>query len=109
MRIAIIAAMSSELKPLVKGWARISTSDRRLKAWTRIESDGDELVAVCAGMGAEAARKAFAFAESRGSVDLVLSVGLAGSLFPELRVGSCSVLSEIIDVRTGERFALTNG
>lgn len=109
MRIAIIAALSSELKPLVKGWASISAPDRRLKAWICIDNDGDELVAACAGMGAKAAQKAFAFAESRGPVDLVLSVGLAGSLSPELHAGSCCVLSEVIDVQTGERFALSNG
>ncbi|HLI77703.1 MAG TPA: hypothetical protein VKV02_12205, partial [Acidobacteriaceae bacterium] len=77
-RIAIIAAMPSELKPLVRGWTRQS-APRYVSLWTRRDADGDELVAVCAGMGANAARRAFAAAESRGQLDLVVSVGLAGA------------------------------
>jgi len=109
MRIAIIAALPSELKPLVGTW-RMSRDDvRRAEIWQRVDEAGDEFVAVCAGMGADCARRAFAAAEALGTVDVVISAGLAGATDPAARVGECLLLSEIIDVQTGERFSLTEG
>ena len=103
-----MAALPGELRPLVKGWRSIATNDRNVRMWLR-PGAVDEVLAVCAGMGQEAARRAFAAAEGRGTVELVLSVGWAGALDPNLKAGTCSVLSEVIDAQTGERFALTNG
>ncbi|MDP9039342.1 MAG: nucleoside phosphorylase [Acidobacteriota bacterium] len=109
MRIGIIAAMPMELKHLVRGWTAVRRLGPNVRAWTSVDAAGDELVAVCAGMGADAARRAFAVAETDGDLDLVLSIGLAGALHSELSVGQCSVLSEVIDAKTGERFTLTEG
>lgn len=109
MRIGIIAAVPLELKHLVRGWERARNADRYVKAWTHVDAAGDSLVAACAGMGAEAARRAFAAAEAGGALDLVLSVGLAGATDATLRLGACSALSEIVDAQTGERFPLTDG
>jgi adenosylhomocysteine nucleosidase len=56
--------------------------------WQRPEITGrDEVIAVCAGMGAAAARRAFAAAEFLGAMDLVLSVGWAGALREECAAG----------------------
>ncbi len=107
-RIAIIAALPSELKPLTGGWKRES-APRYVSMWTRVDRDGDELVAVCAGMGANAARRAFQAAEARGPVDLVLSVGLAGATGAAAALGEVSSATEVIDVGTGERFGLADG
>ncbi len=107
-RIAILAALPSELKALVRGWKREAGS-RPVSLWTHVDRDGDELVAVCAGMGAHAVRRAFGVAESRGALDLVLSVGLVGSTETDLELGEVSSVSEVIDVQTGERFLLTDG
>ncbi len=106
-RIAILAALPRELRPLVRGWQR-EKAPQYVSMWTRVDPDGDELVAVCAGMGANAARRAFQAAEARGTLDLVLSVGLAGFTGAASGLGEVSAFSELIDVQTGERFALTD-
>lgn len=108
MRIAVIAALPVELKPLVSvGWTRVPAVGRHVRMWTRVDAAGDMLIAACAGMGAEAARRAFAAAEAGGAMDLVLSVGLAGATDSSVRVGMVAALSEVIDAKTGERFTLT--
>jgi adenosylhomocysteine nucleosidase len=107
MRVAIIAALPGELKPLVQGWEKTSTPNGTSK-WTFRRGD-DFWVAVCSGMGAEAARRAFAVAESDGVPDIVISYGWAGALIPDLKPGDVSVLSVVLDAQTGEQFQLTDG
>ena len=107
MRIGIIAAMPGELKPLVRGWEKMPVArGSGIQMWQR-ERDGDELVAVCAGMGAVAARRAFIAAEFAGSLDAVLSVGWAGALTESAKPGDCYVVSQVIDAQTGERFEVS--
>jgi len=108
MRVAIVAALPGELKPLVRQWRRIETAVRGTRKWVLSEGE-DTWFAVCAGMGAEAARRAFALAEADGPVDLVLSVGWVGSLHQGLRAGSVQVPTGVIDAQTGEQFSLTQG
>lgn len=106
MRIAIIAALPGELKPLVKGWRRAGTNDRGIKKWM-LSYEADTWIAVCAGMGADAALRAYATAVSDGPVDMLLSVGWAGSLHPEVLPGTAQVPTIVIDAQTGEQFSLT--
>ena len=108
MRIGIIAALPGELKPLVKGWQRVSVDVEGASKWTLIQGD-DTQIAVCAGMGSEAARRAFALAELDGPLDLVLSVGWAGALHNEVAAGMVQVPTVVIDAQTGEQFSLTEG
>jgi len=108
MRVGIIAALPGELKPLIRGWDRQRSGVKGLSVWT-VTREGDKLIAVCGGMGAAAALRSFAAAESFGSLDMVLSVGWAGALDSEMRTGQCYIPSEVIDVQTGERFQLTGG
>ncbi len=109
MRIGIIAALPGELQPLVRRWQRMPAArGSGISIWQRREGE-DQVIAVCAGMGAPAARRAFVAAEYLGSLDLVLSVGWAGALVAECEPGRCFVTSEVIDAQTGERFALTSG
>jgi adenosylhomocysteine nucleosidase len=68
------------------------------------EREDIELVAVCAGMGAAAARRAFAAAEFGGLLDVVLSVGWAGALTAEAKPAECYAVFQIVDAQTGERF-----
>jgi adenosylhomocysteine nucleosidase len=107
MRIGIIAALPGELKPLVRGW-KLQRSGRSLFIW-KTEQRGDDLIAVCGGMGTEAAMRSFAAAEAYGQLDMVLSVGWVGALDSGMRTGECYIPSEIIDAQTGERFLLTEG
>lgn len=98
LRTAIIAAAPGELRPLVRGWQRVPAS-KHVHAWRR----GD-LLAICAGMGADAATRAFAFALSHGSVGKVISVGWAGALRADLKAGEVFEAAQVRDTKTGERF-----
>jgi adenosylhomocysteine nucleosidase len=102
-RIAIIAALPGELKHLVRGWAH----ERRggVDLWeTRLENS--TLVAACAGMGQQAAVRAFAEAEKGERVDRLISAGWAGALRGEIEVGKAYRAAGVIDLKTGERFAI---
>jgi adenosylhomocysteine nucleosidase len=100
-RVAIIAAMPGELKPLVRGWEH----ERRngVDRW-RWRFDQGEWIAACAGAGVDAATRAFAEAERDGTVDLAISTGWAGALSEKHAVGQAYKVCGAIDARTGERF-----
>jgi adenosylhomocysteine nucleosidase len=105
--IAIIAALSGELKPLVthrtaRSWKRLRSS-AGTELWEYRHKDGCWL-AVCAGMGASRAAVAFAEAEKAMALDAVCSVGWAGSLRDQIRVGSVLSPALIVDAGTGEQF-----
>jgi adenosylhomocysteine nucleosidase len=102
MKVGIIAALPGELKPLVRGWHAGAAKDS-MRKWTR-NAGADTWIAICDGMGADAVRRAFIAAEVDSPLDLVLSVGWAGALDPELRAGDARIFSVIIDAQTGERF-----
>jgi adenosylhomocysteine nucleosidase len=104
VRIGIVAAFPGELKPLVRGWDHASAQGGT-QTWTHREGD-DTWVAVCSGMGADAARRAFAAAETDGSLEMVLSVGWAGALDGGIRPGEARAVSVIVDGDTSERFIL---
>lgn len=108
MRIVIVAALPGELRPLVRGWEKHRSGTKGVSLW-RFLQDGDEVVAVCGGMGASAATRSFAAAEALGRPDVVLSVGWAGALDSGMRTGQCYVPSGVVDVQTGERFQLAEG
>jgi adenosylhomocysteine nucleosidase len=103
MRVAIIAALPGELKPLVRDWRRESTSTKGAKRWS-VSNQGDTWIAVCAGMGADAVRRAYAAAAFDGSLDMLISLGWAGALHPDVLPGSVHVPTAVIDAQTGEQF-----
>ena len=100
-RTAIIAAMSGELKPLVKGWQHERRNNVDLWTWC---FDEGEWVAACAGAGQQAATRAFSEVEKDGPIDRVVSVGWAGALSERLVRGRAYNVAGVIDMRTGERF-----
>jgi adenosylhomocysteine nucleosidase len=100
-RVAIVAAMAGELKPLVRGWAHERRGNVELWRW---KFDEGEWVAVCGGAGVDAATRALAEVEKDGAPDLAISVGWAGALNPILQPGRSYGISGVIDARTGERF-----
>src|ERR1700679_2158602 len=102
-RIGIIAAMPGELKPLVQGWKQVRASHGEA-AW-KGTIDSTACVAVCAGMGKQAAERACAFAAEGGPLDALVSVGWAGALSCGMQPGSAYVLNEVVDGETGEEFA----
>ena len=105
-RVAIIAAMPGELKPLVRGWP--SSTRGNLHFWAQRTED-EEWIACCGGAGHAAATRAFAAIEDGGPIDLVFSVGWAGALTDDLAPGSAHNVAGVIDLRTGERFSCDAG
>jgi adenosylhomocysteine nucleosidase len=100
-RVAIIAALPGELKPLVRRWEH----ERRggVDVW-RWRFDEGEWVAACAGAGVGAATRAFAEVEKDGDVSVVVSTGWVGALGEEFEAARIYGVSGVIDARTGERF-----
>jgi adenosylhomocysteine nucleosidase len=101
-RIGIIAALPGELKPLVKGWHATPSSGVHL--WSFNHERG-EWIAACSGMGADAAARSFHAIERDGRIDAVCSLGWAGALTQQCKPGQVYAASEVVDLRTGERFA----
>jgi adenosylhomocysteine nucleosidase len=101
-RVAIIAAMAGELKPLVHGWPQEERDGVELWRW---KFDGGEWVAACAGTGVDRATRAFAVVAKGRPVDLVISTGWAGALSEEFEAGKAYRVSGVVDVQTGERYA----
>jgi len=100
-RVAIIAAMPGELKPLVRGWPHSERNN--IHFWAQ-RTEEEEWIAACAGAGQDAATRAFAALEEGGPIDLVFSVGWVGALREDIAAGSAHNVAGVIDVCTGERF-----
>ncbi len=99
-RVAMIAAMPGELKPLVRGWPHSARGNIRF--WAQ-RNEEEEWIAACAGAGQAAATRAFSAIEDGGPIDLVFSIGWAGAL-RGLETGRAYAVSGVVDARTGERF-----
>jgi adenosylhomocysteine nucleosidase len=101
-RIAIIAALPGELKPLVRGWKQTARH-----VWTG--SIGDHAcMAIAGGMGAEAANHAVALARSEFNPNVLVSYGWAGALTCAVKPGMACAISEVVDLTNGRRFATGN-
>jgi adenosylhomocysteine nucleosidase len=100
-RVAIIAAMPGELKPLVQGWPHSTRGN--IHFWAQ-RNEEEEWIAACSGAGLDAATRAFSGIEDGGPIDLVLSIGWAGALTRECAAGQAYNAAGVIDARTGERF-----
>jgi adenosylhomocysteine nucleosidase len=100
-RVAIIAAMPGELKPLVRGWPHSTRGT--IQFWAQ-RTEEEEWIAACAGAGRDAATRAFAGIEDGGPIDLVISIGWAGALAPDVANGSAHNCAGVIDALTGERY-----
>jgi adenosylhomocysteine nucleosidase len=101
-RVAIIAAMPGELKPLVRGWPHSVRNN--IQFWAQ-RTEEEEWIAACAGAGQDAATRAFAAIEDGGPIDLIFSVGWVGALRADIAAGSAHNVAGVIDAKTGERFA----
>jgi adenosylhomocysteine nucleosidase len=96
-RIGIVAALTSELKPLTRHW-----SHHHHLATGRIGPI--EAVAACEGMGEKAVLRACERVAAAGPIDTIISVGYAGSLSCGLIAPEAVAVREVIDARTSERF-----
>lgn len=100
-RIALIAALPSELRPLVRRWPR-----QGQVATGRVGNL--DAVAVAAGIGEQAVTRAcehLLAGSANAPIDTLVSLGYAGSLSCGLRPPDAVLVREVIDARTGETFA----
>src|SRR5450759_5424652 len=103
MKIAIIAAMEQEVRPLIRSWKvrMIEHSGRRY----RLFENGDAAL-VCGGIGAEAARRATEAVIREVSPARVISVGFAGALDASVHVGQVLEPRSVINAADGTRTCL---
>jgi adenosylhomocysteine nucleosidase len=105
-RIAIVAALEREVRPLIRAW-KVSTREYGGRQF-RVFEQGD-VVLVCGGIGAEAARRAAAAVIALFAPERVYSVGFAGALDPALKVGDLVRPACVINASDGSRMQLASG
>ncbi|HMK22316.1 MAG TPA: hypothetical protein VK466_08265 [Terriglobales bacterium] len=98
--LAMVAALEREIRPLVRGWRAEEReySDRRFRFF-----ESQSCVAVCGGIGFEAARRATEAVIALYRPARVESVGFAGALEADLKVGQVLEIGRVIDARDGSR------
>ena len=97
-RVAIVAALEREMRPLIKGW-RVSlkeVSGRRFRFFEK-----DAFVVICGGIGAEAARRAAEAVIAVYAPRVIYSVGFAGALHPALKVGDVVQPRRVVNASDG--------
>lgn len=104
--VAIVAALEREIWPLVRHW-RVSDREYSGRRFRFFESE--QRVAVCGGIGPEAARRAAEAIISLYRPALVLSVGFAGALDEKLHVGDVFEPRQVIDANDGSRAETGSG
>ncbi len=99
MRIAVFAAMPQETGPILKlnpGWRPMADEPFPIAVH---RSPQKEILLVQTGIGVElagrAARQVVTMAESANRIDLMLSVGFAGALSPDLLLGQAVWSAEL--------------
>jgi adenosylhomocysteine nucleosidase len=100
-RLAIIAALESELQPLVKAWKK-SVLSVDGKAVTCHE--GEEAIAVAGGIGSRRAGAVARAVVEAFRPQVLVSAGLAGALIPTLKVGAVVLPNVIVDAETGVEY-----
>lgn len=100
-RIAIIAALESELQPLVRKWKKsaLSVNGKKLPCYSN-----DDVVAVAAGIGCRWAEAAAHAIVEEYRPEILVSAGLAGALIRSLKVGSIVLPNVIVDAATGSEY-----
>jgi adenosylhomocysteine nucleosidase len=104
--LAFVAALEREIAGLIKHWRPVPREYAGRK-FTFFE--GDDIVAVCGGIGLEPARRAAEAAIALYHPSHLHSVGFAGALDNNLRVGDIFSPAIVIDARDGSRLLLEGG
>jgi adenosylhomocysteine nucleosidase len=105
-KVAIVAALEREVRPLVKRWR---TTEREYQGRRFKFFDSGPTVLLCGGIGAEAARRATEAVIALYQPELVQSVGFAGALDPALKVGEIFSPSRVVDARDGSSVEMATG
>jgi adenosylhomocysteine nucleosidase len=105
-KVAIVAALEREVAGFIQSCRRV---ERHHEGRSFIFFEQGDIVAVCGGIGLEAARRASEAIISLYHPTQLYSVGFAGALTAELHVGDLIEASTVIDARDGSRVFAANG
>ena len=106
MKIAIIAAMEREVRPLIRGW-KVRTMEQGGRRYRLFENGQAALV--CGGIGATAARRATEAVIQEIRPGRVISAGFAGALDALLEVGQVLEPRTVINAADGVRTEVGSG
>lgn len=107
-RVAIVAAVKRELRPLLRSWNRVEIKYGRHR-YTAYESPKLEAVAIFGGMGTEAARTASEAVLTLGKPEWLISAGFAGAVKPGWKAGDVFAPRFIVDSVTGSKYSAGGG
>ena len=109
-KIAIIAAMEREVRPLIRTWKvrMIEHGGRRYRLFENV-FENREAALICGGIGAEAARRATEAVIREVGPTRVISVGFAGALDPSLKVGDIFEPRTVINAADGVHTEIRSG
>jgi len=102
-RVALLAPMVSELRPLLRKLSLERTRLGDVDAHSGI-SGGIEVVATKTGMGMAAATRATEGLLDSTTVDHVVVVGIAGGVGPTIEIGDLVVPEVVVDGRDGKEY-----
>ena len=105
-RIAIVAALEREVRPLVKHW-HVSEKEHDGRRFRFFENN--HAVLVCGGIGAVAARWAAEAVLAIFEPRVIYSAGFAGALDPTLKVGDLILPQRVINAGDGSCVTLEEG
>ena len=105
-RVAIVAALEREVRPLIKGW-RITRKEVGGRQFRFFEKN--DFVLVCGGIGAEAARRAAEAVIAVYAPTVVYSAGFAGALDPALKVGDVVQPRRVVNASDGSSVNFEQG
>ena len=103
IEFGMVAALERELRPLLRRSERIRTTP------DFVFYELASAVIVCGGIGKAAAQRAASAIISAYRPQAVISVGFAGALHAQLKIGNVFIASEVLDVATGRRFRTETG
>jgi adenosylhomocysteine nucleosidase len=105
-RIAIVAALEREVRPLIKSWRIVhyERDGRKLKLF-----EADRVVVVCGGIGTDGARRAAEAVIARYSPAVIYSAGFAGALSSELKVGDALRPARVVNASDGSSALIEGG
>lgn len=109
-KIAIIAAMEREVRPLIRDWKvrTIEHAGRPYRLFEKALVNGAAAL-ICGGIGAEAARRATEAVVREVNPERVISVGFAGALDPSLKVGDVLEPRIVINAADSARTEIESG
>ena len=105
-KIAVVAALEREVSPLIRQW-RVIAKDFGGRSF-RFFEDGN-VVLVCGGIGAQAARRAAEATIELFQPKVIYSAGFAGALDPRLKVGEVVRPARVISANDGSSIGVEGG